>query len=183
MKRAVKWMCAAGRLAVAAVLSFVASSAFATGNGTAKDYVQSGLLMQFDGIANNGWSAEDGDIHATAPTTPKELVANAAMTLAGTLQYGDNYILFPGSAYLTSGNLTSIKNALAARRFSVCRKSPIPQRGSFQPFESGRSASAAVFNRSKVAALSARRFSKRSKVALQSARRLSKRSKSPNSAI
>ena len=104
-------------VAVAAIAA--AQSAFAYGDKTAKDYVQDGLLMQFDGIANNGWSAEAGDIHAAAPTAPKELVANASMTKAGTFQYGDTYILFPGSAYLTSGNLTSIKNALAAKAMTV----------------------------------------------------------------
>ena len=104
-------------VAVAAIAA--AQSAFAYGDKTAKDYVQDGLLLQFDGIANNGWSAEDGDIHATAPTQPKELVANNAMTKTGTFEYGDNYILFPGSAYLTSGNLTSIKNALTAKTMTV----------------------------------------------------------------
>ena len=104
-------------VAVAAIAA--AQSAFAYGDKTAKDYVQDGLLMQFDGIANNGWSAEAGDIHAAAPSQPKELVANASMTKAGTFQYGDNYILFPGSAYLTSGNLTSIKNALTAKTMTV----------------------------------------------------------------
>ena len=104
-------------VAVAAIAA--TQSAFAYGDKTAKDYVQDGLLMQFDGIANNGWSAEAGDIHAAAPTAPKELVADASMTKTGTFQYGDTYILFPGSAYLTSGNLTSIKNALSAKAMTV----------------------------------------------------------------
>ena len=112
MKRAVKWMCAVA-------LVFVAQNVFADNRLTSKDYVQSGLIMQFDGIANNGWSAEEGDIHASAPTTPKELAVNASMSKSGTFQYGDNYILFPGSAYMTSGNLASIRNALTAKTMTV----------------------------------------------------------------
>jgi len=109
----------ASLIAVTLCCALASSSTFAYGDKTAKDYVQDGLLMQFDGIANNGWSAEAGDIHATAPSQPKELVANNSMTKTGTFQYGDTYILFPGTAYLTSGNLTSIKNALSAKAMTV----------------------------------------------------------------
>ena len=107
------------KVAMALVAAFAAADALAIGKKTAKSYVTNGLILQFDGIANNGWSAEAGDIHATAPTQPKELVANNSMTKTGTFQYGDTYILFPGSAYLTSGNLASIKNALTAKTMTV----------------------------------------------------------------
>jgi len=72
---------------------------------------------------------------------------------------------------------------LPARQFSTVRKWPLRQRGGFQPFESGRSVSAAVFGAFESGRSVSAAIFKRSKVAALSARRLSKRSKAPISAI
>ena len=61
---------------------------------TARSYVQSGLIAQWDGIENAGWG-----IHDANAAKPVELVSGIETELTGTMPAGDKYFTF-GSGYL-----------------------------------------------------------------------------------
>ena len=116
--------------AVALCCAFASSSAFAYGKKHAKSYVTSGLIAQWDGIANNGWSAESGDIHAASPSTWKELASGVTTTKYGSrLSWGDTYVKLTGNSssasnkkdgsyfYVTS--FPAVFNALKAKSMTV----------------------------------------------------------------
>ena len=118
-----KWMGAASRLGAAVVLSFVATSAFAYGKKHAKSYVTSGLILQFDAIANNGWSAEAGDIHAANASLSlwKELVSDYTVKSTGTKPvFNDTYVQYShNGCFYTANSITTVKNALAGKSMTV----------------------------------------------------------------
>lgn len=110
------------KVVMAAVAAFAAADALAIGKKTAKSYVTNGLILQFDAIANNGWSAEAGDIHAkdASLTVWKELVSNVTVSKVGTKPvFYDTYVNFPHNGAFYTGNLTAVKNALSAKAVTV----------------------------------------------------------------
>ena len=111
------------KVVMAAVAAFAAVNAFAIGKKTAKSYVTSGLILQFDAIANNGWSAEAGDIHAQNASLSlwKELVANTTMKVAGTKPtFYETYVDFPHKgAFYTSASVKNVLNALKNKAATV----------------------------------------------------------------
>lgn len=54
MNNIVKSFCSVSRFAIGIILIFTASNVLAYGNKTVKNYVQDGLIAQFDAIANAG---------------------------------------------------------------------------------------------------------------------------------
>ena len=111
------------KVVMAAVAAFAAVNAFAIGKKTAKSYVTSGLILQFDAIANNGWSAEAGDIHAQNASLSlwKELVANTTMKSVGTKPvFYDTYVNFPhNGAFYSSASVASAMNAIKNKAATV----------------------------------------------------------------
>lgn len=88
------------RIIFAAGFALAALNAFAL---NARAYVQSGLIGQFDAIANNGVDSETGDdIHGT-PSLWKELAANVSTQKTKSqfvYSYNDDYVLLGSSGSL-----------------------------------------------------------------------------------
>ncbi|MBR4170323.1 MAG: hypothetical protein IKR48_01580 [Kiritimatiellae bacterium] len=89
---------------------------------TARSYVQSGLIAQWDGIENAGWGTHDANA-----AKPIELISGIETELTGTIPAGDNYFTF-GTGYLhfnsetirdliNSGNMTVEITAKNTGRF------------------------------------------------------------------
>lgn len=123
MNNIVKSFCSVSRFAIGIILIFTANNVLAYGDKTVKNYVQDGLIAQFDAIANAGWSAEQGDIHNASATTWKDIVSGsgASKSGTGTISIKDTYLSFAGAGAKAYYSIASnpILNALKAKAMTV----------------------------------------------------------------
>lgn len=84
------------RFAAYLVIAVLGAFAAQADGLTVKSYLQNGLILQFDGLANGGWSEEDGEIHSSSKDSWTDIVSGTAATATGSkyIAVNPNYIYF-----------------------------------------------------------------------------------------
>ena len=85
--------------------------------------LQDGLILQFDGIANAGWTEEDGEIHTTSDSTWTDIVSGSTATVTGAsyIDIYSNYIHFKSANYSAYYSImsTAMRDAVLAKKVTL----------------------------------------------------------------